>query len=312
MWPWLSRRLDRWLNRRLLTRQLSPLLAELPVAPVAITTLPVVADLMGALPVAHWVYYCVDDFGEWPGLDQATLRLLERRVVERADVVVAAGEHLQARLARMGRRAELLTHGVDVEWWRGAAPGDFPKLKGVPRPWVVFYGVIDRRMDVGFVRRLAEDLGRGTVLLVGPEADPDAALLQTPGVVRVPPMPFERLPGLAAAADVLVMPYADLPVTRAMQPLKLKEYLAAGKPVVVRRLPATVPWADCLDLADTPASFSEAVRLRLRTGVPAEQRAGRERLSAESWGAKAEEFARLALAGARSPRHGASDLVEAA
>ena len=56
------------------------------------------------------------------------------------------------------------------------------------------------------------------------------------------------------------MPYADLPVTRAMQPLKLKEYLATGKPVVVRDLPATEPWADCLDVAETPEAFAAAVR----------------------------------------------------
>jgi len=54
-----------------------------------------------------------------------------------------------------------------------------------------------------------------------------------------------------SAADVIIMPYADRPVTRAMQPLKLKEYLATGKPVVVRNLPATRGWTDCLDLADT-------------------------------------------------------------
>ena len=65
----------------------------------------------------------------------------------------------------------------------------------------------------------------------------------------LPPVPYEELPSLAARATVLVMPYADLPVTRAMQPLKLKEYLATGKPVVVRALPATGPWADCLDAA---------------------------------------------------------------
>ena len=70
-------------------------------------------------------------------------------------------------------------------------------------------------------------------------------------------MPFEELPRLAREAGVLVMPYADLPVTRAMQPLKLKEYLATGRPVVVRDLPATRPWADCLDLADTAEEFRQ-------------------------------------------------------
>jgi hypothetical protein len=86
------------------------------------------------------------------------------------------------------------------------------------------------------------------------------------------------------------MPYADLPVTRAMQPLKLKEYLATGRPAVVRDLPATRPWADCLDLADTPESFSEAVRSRLNFGLPRCQQVARARLAGEGWAEKARAF----------------------
>jgi glycosyltransferase involved in cell wall biosynthesis len=147
-------------------------------------------------------------------------------------------------------------------------------------------------MDVAFVRRMADDLGRGTVVLAGPRDDPDPALLRLPGVVCAGRLPFDRLPQLARAAAVLVMPYADLPVTRAMQPLKLKEYLATGRPVVVRDLPATRAWADALDLAGTPEAFSAAVRRRIDTGLPAEQRAARGRLAEESWAGKARAFER--------------------
>jgi len=75
-----------------------------------------------------------------------------------------------------------------------------------------------------------------------------------------------------------------------MQPLKLKEYLATGRPVVVRDLPATREWADALDLADTPEAFSAAVRRRIATGLPAGQRGARARLAGESWTAKARAF----------------------
>ena len=67
------------------------------------------------------------------------------------------------------------------------------------------------------------------------------------------------MPQLARESDVLIMPYADLPVSRAMQPLKLKEYLATGKPAVVRHLPSTHEWGDCLDLAQSPEEFSASV-----------------------------------------------------
>ena len=96
---------------------------------------------------------------------------------------------------------------------------------------------------------------RGTLLLVGPEQDPDPALRQIPGVVMPGAVEYDMLPALAAEADVLVMPYADLPVTRAMQPLKFKEYLASCKPVVVRDLPATRCWSDAADVAATRPAF---------------------------------------------------------
>ena len=152
-------------------------------------------------------------------------------------------------------------------------------------------------MDLAFVRRLSADLAAGTIVLVGPSADPDPALSELPRVVRLGAFPFERLPSLAREADVLIMPYADLPVTRAMQPLKLKEYLATGKPTVVRRLPATVEWSDCLDQADTPETFSAAVRQRLQEGLPAKQGRARTRLLRESWADKARQFEQWALAG---------------
>ena len=98
------------------------------------------------------------------------------------------------------------------------------------------------------------------------------------------------LPALAARAAVLIAPYADLPVTRAMQPLKLKEYLATGKPVVMRKLPATDPWADCADVVDTPEAFASAVLARLKGGLPEEQRRARARLETETWAAKAAQF----------------------
>jgi glycosyltransferase involved in cell wall biosynthesis len=294
MWPWFSSRFGRLLNRKLLARQLRPALAALAEPAIAVTTLPIVADLMDDLPVRRWVYYCVDDFGEWPGLDQRTLRRLEQRVIERADVLIAVSETLQDKLTRAGRQAHLLTHGVDPEFWsregRPSPESALAQLDGLERPLVVFWGATDRRMDVAFLRRLAADLKGGTIVLVGPYADPDPALFESKRVVHIPPLEFGSLPGLAQEAAVLIMPYADLPVTRAIQPLKLKEYLATGRPTVVRDLPATRPWADCLDLADSPEAFSQAVRRCLVEGLTEAQKRARARLADETWDAKARDF----------------------
>jgi glycosyltransferase involved in cell wall biosynthesis len=296
MWPWFRSSFCRALNRELLLRQLLPVVRAEPVLPVAVTTLPLVADVVGSLPVRRWVYYCVDDFGAWPGLDQAPLRRLEARLIQRADTFIAVSTTLQEKLASAGKEAQLLTHGVDLDHWENPAPLVLPELAQLERPWIVFWGVTDRRLDIHAVRRLSEDLRRGTIVLVGPEADPDPELFAAKRMTRLGPVAWEQLPAIAQEAAVLVMPYADLPATRAMQPLKLKEYLATGRPVVVMDLPANRCWADCLDMTDTPEAFSQAVRLRIDTGLPMEQRAARARLAGESWSEKARLFERWALA----------------
>jgi glycosyltransferase involved in cell wall biosynthesis len=296
MWPWFSHGFDQRINRELLFRQLAPVIRSLPVPPIAVTTLPIVADLMGLLPVQRWVYYCVDDFGEWPGLAQAVLRSTEERLIQRADSLIVVSETLQDKMAQRGRKAHLLTHGIEPDFWKiNSSQLWVPQLQELERPFVVFWGVIDRRMDISLVRQLATDMKVGTIVLVGPEADPDPALYRLPRVVRIPAVPFDFLPHIAAAASVLVMPYADLPVTRAMQPLKLKEYLATGRPVVVRDLPANRSWGDCLDLASSAGSFARLVLDRIEHGVPDNQKQARCRLKGETWAEKARLFESWAL-----------------
>ena len=291
MWPSFGSRAARWLNRRLLAGALRPVVEALPEPPVVVTTLPIMADLVGVLPARRWVYYCVDDFSVWPGYDGATMRSMEKELVGKVDEIVAVSDTLVEHLRELGRGAHLLTHGVDLEHWGQEAPGGaVPELAGLAPPYVVFWGAIDRRMDYDFVRRLSSDLAEGTLVLFGPQDDPDPRLASLPRVAIRPSVPFGRLPAIARAAAVLVMPYADLPVTRAIQPLKLKEYLATGRPVVVRGLPSTYPWADACDVCDSAEAFSAAVRQRIGGTLPPAQALARQRLASESWAEKARLF----------------------
>jgi glycosyltransferase involved in cell wall biosynthesis len=250
---------------------------------------------MGRLPVQRWIYYCVDDFSQWPGLDQDILREMEEKLVDYADSLIAVSPALQAKLAGMGRAAELLTHGIDLDFWQSTAPQPLPSRAYPERPWIVFWGVIDERLDVRYLQQLAAEMTQGSILLAGPEVALSTELRRLPRLCRLGPLAYQQLPALAQAAAVLIMPYADLPVTQAFQPLKLKEYLATRKPVVVRDLPATRYWADCLDLANSPTAFASAVLRRLQTGVPADQLHHRQRLGSECWDAKARFMERILL-----------------
>jgi glycosyltransferase involved in cell wall biosynthesis len=291
MWPSFRSRFGRNLNRRLILRSLIPIVEAMPEKPVVVTTLPLVADLVGRLPVARWVYYCVDDFSQWPGYDGETMRRMERELVPGVDEVIAVSDTLVSHVANLGKPGRLLTHGVDLDFWRQSIASGIPgEFAGLQPPLVVFWGVVDRRTDLEFVRTLTTRLTRGTVVFVGPREDPDPALFALPHVASHPAVAYDRLPALAAAASVLVMPYVDRPVTRAMQPLKLKEYLATGKPVVLRGLPATRPWADACDVAETADEFAVKIVERIATGLPDGQRMARERLNSEGWAVKAKKF----------------------
>lgn len=289
IWPGFRWNWERRLNRTILARQLRPLINAMPEPPIAITTMPTAADLIGRLPVERWVYYCVDDFSTWPGIDQRAARVLEERLIDRADRIIVVSDALRERVERRGRKPEMLTHGVDLDFW--ALPA-----RCNSEPLILFWGLIDRRMDFAFVAGLAESLPAGRIVLVGPDDNADPRLEQLSRVERRPGMPLAELPGLAAQADVLIMPYIDAPVTRAMQPLKLKEYLATGKPVVVRDLPSNREWSDSLDLAGSPTEFADLVLMRLSSGLPSNQANGRRRLARESWSAKAETFSHLVTA----------------
>ena len=310
MWPGFRRPWQQRLNGALLGRAVRRALAGSTLGGrsgpcVVLTTTPTAAALLDRLPADAWIYYRVDDFAAWPGLDGSLMRALEQRLLARADRIVAASRVLQAAVAATGRRATLLTHGVDVAHWGGLV-GDATGVARPPtpdwahalrRPIAAFWGLIDRRLDVAWLRALtdAQSGTHGSLLLVGPTQAHDRSIAALDGVCLPGPLSYDELPGVAALADVLVMPYADTPATRAMQPLKLKEYLATDRPVVVSNLPATREWADAADVVDSAESFARTVAQRARSGVPDVQRRARQRLRDESWDAKARTLEAILL-----------------
>ena len=307
MWPGFRRRWQRRFNAKRISRAVNRALGPRRGGErrVALTTLPITADVVGRVDVDRWVYYCVDDFSVWPGLDGQVMLEMERLLVDRVDAHVAVSDTLVDRLAQRGAAPTLLTHGIDLEHWsstpaaprREALPAWWPDSAGAG-PVLLFWGLIDARLNVEWCRAVAgTDFGDrpATLVLVGPRQSPDAQLDALAHVVMPGAVAYEDLPALAAAADVLVMPYRDLPVTRAMQPLKFKEYLATSKAVVASRLPAVVPWADAADLVETAEAFTEAVGRRIG-GAPTEQLEARRRLADETWQAKAESLLAVLLA----------------
>ena len=84
MYPGFRRSWQRRINARLISYRVNQELG-LRVEKerrIAITTIPIVADLIGQIDVDRWVYYCVDDFSVWPGLDGPVMKAMENQLIE--------------------------------------------------------------------------------------------------------------------------------------------------------------------------------------------------------------------------------------
>lgn len=310
MWPGFRAGWQKKLNAKLLAQAVHEALGPRQTGEkrTVITTLPITADLIGKLDVDHWLYYCVDDFSVWPGLDATVMCEMEAQQVLKVDQIVCVSETLSKRLLDLGRSAEMLTHGIDLNHWQpsysaGTSQSDAAKVQSGPGaqnrffgdisgPILLFWGLIDTRLDMAWCRALC-DANLGQLVMVGPQQSPDESLATLKGVTIWGPARYSDLPAMAQEADVLLMPYADLPVTRAMQPLKFKEYLATGKPVVARALPGITDWADASDMVTDQTAFVAKVKERLSYGLPTQQAIARQRLSEETWDHKARQLAQM-------------------
>ena len=294
MLPSFGGKTRRRINKSLLVKQIVPELEKHDGQVIGITTVPYISDLIGELPVDRWVYYCVDDWSCWPEMDAKPLRDMESELIEKCDAIICVSRALQSRIAQQtGRTSMLLQHGFDEQFLR--RPRSKRLLKQYPGRKILYWGLIDQRLDAEIVTACAKAFPKDSFIFVGPTANPAKELFAPNNVYSHGVVEYNQLPALAMESNVLIMPYADTEVTRQIQPLKMLEYLAVEKPIIARNLPSTSEWSDCLDVADTPEEFVALLKQRLAKGSTSAQRRARKRVEEHSWENKAEEFEKMFL-----------------
>jgi glycosyltransferase involved in cell wall biosynthesis len=265
--------------------------------PVVVTTVPNGVDGRGLAGSRCLVYYCVDDFTSWPGVDRAAAASLERELLDTCDAVLATSQNLaDTRRPRRGA-ATLLPHGVDVEHLATACDPGTPALAGVRRgrPVLGYLGLVDARLDVELVMGVARARPDWDLVFVGPTDTAPDPRLRGDNVRFVPAVAYGRLPEALAAFDVAMLPYVKSELTRSINPLKLREYLASGRPIVATSLPEVARYAPEVRLADTAADTVTAVAAAL--AGPSDRRAARAPLLAgETWDDRARTFLDRCLA----------------
>lgn len=288
--------------------------------PVVITTHPLVAGFADLRWARAVTYYALDDWTEHPAYARwwAAYRESYRRIRERGHRVAAVSAALLERLAPRG--AELVVpNGLEPREWEGegdgvkdsdwslrdpdgsvgrsrAAVGHSSAHAGAAGPLVVYAGTLDARLDVEWLRQTARALPRATIALVGPVVD--AAHLEplraVPNVEIRPPLERAELAALLCGADLGVIPHRRTPLTEAMSPLKLYEYLAGGLPVVASDLEPMRGVDPRVKLVGERGDFAAAAVEALALGRAGEaQRLGFVR--ANSWRGRHDALLGLAL-----------------
>jgi len=235
-------------NRALLAAQVRLAMARLRFKrPVTWAFLPAAAVVAGSLGEERVVYHVVDEFGAFTGAGPA-IAALERQLLDRADLVIASSERLRDAKARHNPRTVLVRHGVDHRHFARAldsALPEAPELARLPRPRVGFMGLLADWVDLKLVRAVAQALPHASVVLVG-RVDCDVSpLLGLANVYLVGRRPYAELPAWCKGFDVALLPFKINELTLAANPLKVREYLAAGLPVVATPLPEVAALVQC-------------------------------------------------------------------
>lgn len=229
------------------------------------------------------VYNRSDKHSAWTEVHGPTIERYERELLRHADTVLYVSEALMdADSALVGDRAVFLDHGVDTELFRpGLAPA--PELAGVPGPRIGYFGAFrDYTVDAELLRRIATELPDCSIVLVGPSTMDLSAVEALPNVYRFGTQPHERIPEFGAGFDVAIMPWLDNDWIRHCNPIKLKEYLALGLPVVTTDFAEAHRWP--VRTARGAEQFVAAVRDCL--AHPGDAAARRDSVAGESWDAR--------------------------
>lgn len=260
---------------------------------------PAGAALVGEIDAAAVVMQRTDRFEAFPEADPSVVARQIAHLKQRADLVVYAAPHLMATEAQEVRRQVLVTHGVDferfVEAGSDAALGAAPPadIAHLPRPRVGFIGGIDAHtFDPPMFVELARRMPDVSFVMVG-GCSLAEGWCPLPNVTFVGRKPYDEVANYMAAVDCLIMPWNESDWIKACNPIKLKEYLAVGKPVVTTDFAALEGWRDLVTVARGAEAFETAIRSAL--AAPGDALVRRLRVSGEGWDAKAELVARSML-----------------
>lgn len=255
--------------------------------PLAWIACPPAAAALDALDPAGVVYQRTDRFEAYPHVDRERIAAYDAALKRRADLTLYCSRLLYDEEREHCRGALYVDHGVDYDRFEeaGRVRREPIEVASLPRPRAGFVGDIDAEtfdppLFVEVVRRLPEV----HFLLVGACSLPEG-WCPFPNVTMLGKRPYEAVAALMASCDVLLMPWNRSEWIRACNPIKLKEYLAVGRPIVTTPFDELRHYHGLVRIAEGPEQFADAIRAALAGDH--DPAPGRARVARETWTAKA-------------------------
>lgn len=286
----------RAINRQVLRATIRALRLRLGITDFQLWTfLPNTADYIGTLGESLSVYYCVDEWSMFSYLDKAQTVAAEHRLLDRVDVVFAIN-HALADVKRERNEATYVSpHGVDhAQFARAleAATVEPPDLASLPHPRIGFYGTLQTWVDFELIAQVARTRPAWQIVLIGQQLADVSALRGLPNVHLLGQKRHDELPAYCKGFDVGIIPYRIDERMAFVNPLKLREYLSAGLPVVSTAVPEVMRYASLCEIATTPDEFVAATERVLATATPAARVARSAAMANETWAARVAEVTR--------------------
>ena len=244
--PFHGSKIVQYLNKKLFKPQSTSVLW---------TSLPTSVYLHENLRPSCTVYYCCDDFDALEGVDHKMVATHEKTLAKQADIIFTINKDLAKKFP--SHKTHILDHGVDYELF--STPQDRPKDLPHRKKIAGFYGSIQSWLDLGLIESLAKELSDWTFVFIG-TVHVDVRTLKTyPNIYFLGPKKHHELPAYVQHWNVSLLPFKNTKQIKACNPLKLKEYMTAGAPIVSTRFPAVEVFEDLVHVTDKKG-FSKAIK----------------------------------------------------
>lgn len=259
------------------------------------TFLPTSANVAGYLGEKLVIYHCTDEFSEFSGTSKNAILDMEQRLIAKANCVFVSAERLLRNKAQHNPNTFLIRHGVDVEHFRKACDGRTPipeDIVRIPSPIIGFFGLIADWVDLQLVADMARARPHWSFVLVGKVATDLSPIALIHNVHVLGQKPYEGLPGYCRRFDAAILPFVINELTLNANPLKLREYLAAGLSVVSTPIPEVRELGSLVRIGSTCADFVSHLECVLSQEQSGTRLAVSMEMDRESWDERVEEMSR--------------------